>query len=958
LYFESLDIRGFGRLKTKVEFAKNKLNLVIADNEAGKSTLVDALLAAFYGIEMDNRKTSVKRPHYKHVQPWSNPDEFGLILNFVADGVPWRIERDFNSNSVKMIDRDSGKDLSSRYHKGRGVYRIGEELIGLSCSDFIKSFYLKQEDAAYMSKAGGLTSHVQKAASVANEGITSDHAIERLQQALLKCPLSPTPSSLNIDNTIKRLSSERDRLDDEIRSLDRRRSEIEPDCVRMSEIEANLTAANDDKEKHIHLMDRTELIELTIQLNNQAELRNKIDQLTERSSRLEEYAGFPEDKWEQLISLTTSYKEISHTATKLDEDINRVVEPLNELETESESYNDLQQITEQDLHEFEAAVSRLEDRRNRFITIRKEADQLSDQIQNEGYNKDEHENRKEIFQKLDHDEPQFIDEYSRKTEEEEQTYRTSRAARGAQQERRDRSLTANKHKRNTSKIVLIVAAAFAIAAGITLILSHGAWYGLLLGGICIITSAAGFMLRSFAMTPKSSEISTAEMELAVAVSKENEVQKKLEIMRGELEQIAETLGFSDGNELLNEYAEYKRIEEISEPLQRKEHDLEIALEYAMDAIKLVHPFFEKAGKELPKGADAVKTTQDLLERCRCSVSLSKKCLDLLSRKDRMSKDMTALQADKVANHQDIINILKLAGIDANQPPDDAVHAFRNALNNYRQYISITEEQLPRLNVELIPETNLSTKENRLTQLQNKLKGIDDADNQDHSMEFYREKVEKASEEIDSLNDERIEVSRRISAVYDQYQATYPGLIGKKEELDENIRRAESFHDEIELSISIMKDISHQVYGSWAAALSQETAPLLEALNPAYTDIRFNDDLSFTITDNRQGRSISSKELDTILSSGARDEVSLAARLGIARYLSRNSKETIPIVLDEPLATADDERFLNGMQFFLDPLSTSHQVLIMSCHEQRHLWLKKQLQELFKKKVHIVNIGSG
>lgn len=958
MYFESLDIYGFGCLRTSIKFTKGKLNLVIADNEAGKSTLVDVLLAAFYGIETDNRKTNTKRPQYKHVLPWSNPEKFGFILDFTAGDVFWRIERNFNNNSVKVIDRGNEKDLSNRYHKGHGKYHIGEDLIGLSCDDFLKSFYLKQEDSAYINKAGGLTSHVQKVASASDEGITSDIAIERLQQSLLKYPLSPSPSGLNIDNTLKRLTSDRELINDEIRALDRRRTEIESDCTRLGEIERDLKTVNREKEKYLHLADRTESEELTTQLDYQIEIRGKIELLNQKSKDLKIYSDFPANKWEQLISLETSYNDVLTSMAKIEEDIKtRVSEPLTELENESAGYEDLQLITEQNLHELEASVSRLDDRRSRFIKFRKERDQLCKQMQNNGYDKDEHDRRRDIFQQIDQNELQFINDYKKVTEEEEQIYRSSRAARGALQERKDRSLAANKRKRNVAKMVLVCAAAIAIAAGITLILSHGAWYGLLLGGLCIISTAVGFMLYNTAVAARSSELTTTEMELAIVTNKEKESQKKLEIMRGELEQITTELDFDDSDKLLTEFAEFRQIDELIKPLLNVEHDLDITLQYALEAITMVHPFFEKTGKELPEGADAINTIHDFLDRCRISLSLSKRIQSLLSLKEQMNADIEELQYEKESSYQGIKDILKLAAIKNDLTPSDAVISFREALDKYREYQSISEDKLPQLKREIISEDSLSIKAKRLTYLQSRLKKSDNLGIPDQSTEFYREKIENVSAKIDLLNEEKNEINRRISVVYDQYQATYPGLIEKKDELEEKLLRAESFRDEIEVSIKIMKEIAQQVYGSWAVALSEETAPLLEALNPAYTRIRFNDDLTFLITDKRQNKDISSQDLEDVLSSGARDEVFLAARLGIARYLSRNSKDTLPIVLDEPLAMADDERFLNGMKFFLDHLSNDHQVLIMSCHEQRHIWLKEQLPELFENKVHIVNIGS-
>ena len=146
MIFEALKVTGYGCLRGEYKFAPDKVNLAVADNETGKSTLVSAILAAFYGIVEDERVTRDPRPRRKNVLPWTKPEEFGVTLDFCVDKIHWRIQRDFNSGLVKLIDRDSVRDHTDEYYKGHGGYRIGEGIIGLSCADFLKSFFLIVSD--------------------------------------------------------------------------------------------------------------------------------------------------------------------------------------------------------------------------------------------------------------------------------------------------------------------------------------------------------------------------------------------------------------------------------------------------------------------------------------------------------------------------------------------------------------------------------------------------------------------------------------------------------------------------------------------------------------------------------------------------------------------------------------------------------------------------------------------
>ncbi|MFN3821913.1 MAG: ATP-binding protein, partial [bacterium] len=93
-----------------------------------------------------------------------------------------------------------------------------------------------------------------------------------------------------------------------------------------------------------------------------------------------------------------------------------------------------------------------------------------------------------------------------------------------------------------------------------------------------------------------------------------------------------------------------------------------------------------------------------------------------------------------------------------------------------------------------------------------------------------------------------------------------------------------------------------------------------------------------------------------LSVGAKEEIYLAARLAIARFITRGVSEPIPILLDEPLSSADDQKFRSGMKFFLEELSRHHQVIILTCHEERHQWLRGQAPDLFDDRVHLISLS--
>ena len=951
MFFESLNIHGFGRLRTSVNFVPDKLNLVIAENEAGKSTLVSAILAAFYGIEEDFRITSSRRPHLRNFLPWTDPETFGLTLDFVTDNVRYRIERNFHDRTVKLIDVQSAKDHSLEYHRGRNVYRIGEELIGLSCSDFLKSFYLKQEETIEIRDTRDLTSHVQRTATALEGGATSEEAIERLRLSLKKYPLSNHRNPITVETFLKRLNKDKDETSQTIDSLNRDRDGIEPICTQLSALERKLTSLEEIREANSRLGDKAEIKEHLRRLEMQESLKKEYQQLTTKADALKEFEHFPADRIEQLDKLSGRIEESTDKIERIRGDIeSKVVSPLKDIERELRSFKSLLKISGQDLQEFESALSRFEDRRSRYTELLDERDHIGEKLRSEGFDQEHFAWQQQVFDKLSDEELLFIDEFRVTYAEEEAGYREAQARREGL-ERQQVQIAEERSKRiSTSRVLFIIAAIIVIIGGMMMMASSG-WIAQIVVGMGVLTGASGAVVRSMAGSRKSTGLEGIETEFKKAIETEVEARRKLDGVSSDLDEIRVAAGITDSSELLSEYSLFEKMKDFAEPLNEADRAVERARNETADAVNRISPFFEKVDEKPPEESLVDDATRDLLERYRTVLKLKEEKQALATRREQMDEDLERLQKGHDSYRELAGEILEMGNITDTGSLDTAVEAFREAAGKHHELRSIMDDRLPRLERDLLPDDEIDPVMDRLAYLRDKIPAGGMEGDLEHSSDYYREQAEQASRRMNELNDERMELTRRISSVLDQYQSQHPGMRRHLSELDENIRQAETFQAEVETAISIMEEISGEVYRVWATALSEEAAPFLEALNPGYKDLKFDDNLSFTVVDRRLGKTILSKELEQTISVGAGDEIFLSARLGIASYLSRGAKEPLPVILDEPLATADDEKFLRGMKFFLGTLSRSHQVLILSCHGQRHRWLAEQIPELFRDRVH-------
>ena len=94
-----------------------------------------------------------------------------------------------------------------------------------------------------------------------------------------------------------------------------------------------------------------------------------------------------------------------------------------------------------------------------------------------------------------------------------------------------------------------------------------------------------------------------------------------------------------------------------------------------------------------------------------------------------------------------------------------------------------------------------------------------------------------------------------------------------------------------------------------------------------------------------------------LSAGARDQLYLAVRLAVSEFLSRG-KEPVPLLLDDVFATSDDDRLRAGMRALIESFGAGHQVLVTTCHRGRMDELKRADPELYRERVHWVDLRAG
>src|SRR5438309_17956 len=152
-----IQIEGFGSLQGMDLRFGPAMNLVVGPNEAGKSTLQEAIVTGLYGLHSSNsaRTTLVERAD--RWRPWQGGD-FGLALEFeLEDGSQLRVERDLDAETVRVTDIGTGADLSERFdHDAAGDVQLGRQLLGVSRDIYTNTACISRSEVMRLEDAGSI----------------------------------------------------------------------------------------------------------------------------------------------------------------------------------------------------------------------------------------------------------------------------------------------------------------------------------------------------------------------------------------------------------------------------------------------------------------------------------------------------------------------------------------------------------------------------------------------------------------------------------------------------------------------------------------------------------------------------------------------------------------------------------------------------------------------------------
>jgi len=138
--FLSLHLKGFGKFPKglNISFSPKSVNVVYGRNESGKSTLMDAIIGIFFGFEE-------KSDEDRYI-PWASYKDYGGLLEVEMEGSYFSVERDFTTNRVEVINKNTGEVIFQEEANPRSsgastarYNQILEQMLGFCGADVFKA---------------------------------------------------------------------------------------------------------------------------------------------------------------------------------------------------------------------------------------------------------------------------------------------------------------------------------------------------------------------------------------------------------------------------------------------------------------------------------------------------------------------------------------------------------------------------------------------------------------------------------------------------------------------------------------------------------------------------------------------------------------------------------------------------------------------------------------------------
>lgn len=987
-----LRVRGFGGL-TPGEYRFTDRTLVVESNATGKSTLVAAVRAALYGLEADRRRQKGFTDH-EAWRPWAG-SEYGLALTVETRDGCFTVERDFSRAGGELAVRDgAGLDVTSTFLAGRGRDRVGERLTGVEEAAFLRAaLAIDRSWGAFPGEepGGNLADLLGSVVSSDEGGGPASAALAACDEALRHYDGAMLKGTGLVDTEIQRLEQRLREIRDDREATTARHEEALVELARLAELRESLAGLDAALAEVRRRRLRAQAAALARARKARLELEAELAAARESAAGAAHLRNFPVGREAELASLAERCAQADEEARAQRRRLDEALRPELIL-----SESELAQIGEPGdgvTGDLAGGVGALLERRARWAQLRGERDALRERIVEEGEDLPLQEALRDGLARLSETERSFLGGQERLAFARiDLLARLDRDRRDTREAMAAWTAGARRHALGRGLAVALAGVALACVALALAPWPGGAplplprWPAVAVAvPVACVAAALAFRLHRRRDALLRRRVLQGSARLSALAQEQKALDGREAARRQRLAELAPALlGAARARELIADpddlavlygHHESFRIRHdawfrLGERLQEEEAEIDRL------RARLV-PFLPAGGEDIAAGEDAGASGAAALLQKELARRLRRE--QLVERRARAREAIAAAEraaAEHATRAQQACHraagVLAILPADCRLPgpPAAAAEAVRVSEEIERLAASfrgdpagvadwfaaraaeaanarrLLDETLPALERRLAEMPDPRETERRLAEVEGELAllaaaageadGARDAPPRELlTVDELVAKGEALLERRAALAAEIARLAGAVAEVEKERRAHLPELARRERELRGALGRAREFRAAVTLARDEIARLAGDVYARWAVQLDADAARLAAKLSPEIAGISFTPELDFTIT-LADGRRLEAARANRQLSSGARDQLMLAIRLALARFLARPG-EPLPLVLDDPFARWDDARFARGMAA-LGEDAAGHQVILLTCQAQRLRWL--------------------
>jgi hypothetical protein len=950
MWIERIELAGFGSVVgEKIEFASNKLNLLVEANEFGKSTMATAVWATLFdfpdghaAVNSPGAQTSQGRESMRPRAGAHLP--FQVSLWATVGDRQLKIVRDFAERSVQVYElKPTQSDVTAEFLGPQGEDEVGFKLTGMTRELFRSTCFVGQRelDEHTIGGAEDFASVFQGIADSSNSKHTAHGAIQCLEAALSHYP--HRGQRLKIDQVIHELEVEQKELKEKLAALELERQNLYEGLYKLNQLGDDFGAETGPTEIEVppetdtatlvlveELRDLDASIARAKQLEGRIfELQAQMDVLSTPQPALANLENRVREMWTKRDSLYAEHERLKGDPGGGNTEVDLLEAAF------QKKWRGLSEFTSQDAQALSLLVMRLSDLGRDLNALSSQKQEEVDRLTSSQVDLAKYESTKSALSALDPKDAGDVRSYhALMNAAKDQIVECERTV----VKHRASILEIEKQRQvMRGKDILIggsAAAGFVICAIAAFFFREMLPALLALGLMALAAAVAAvfFILRW--MKPeyyKKRDAEKLEAELEKSTALAQQLHSKIGSLEVKLESIARKAGVSGALLLVNMIEEksqsepkLKTIDQLGSEIATKESQRERAL----DELGM---FFKKAN--IPAGEISLERAKRLSEDVAQAVEEGRSIQTATWQQRQMLQQIGTMQGEIEDIERNLTSIFTDNGI-LELSLEDCFRTFERSIDAHYSSRNMAH-QIERLTEDCLGGAAFSDVSAYAAHLEQKANDLKIRISTQSSVKLISSQG-KDSHSSAERNDLLLKVRVAAKSLDDSYLPVLDRIENVSRELS-NARRSKL---SLELARNTLRKLSGETYENWSQKLNAIAGEVLGKLDLEFETLQFASDLSLLLKRRGDADTIDSSMFKERMSVGTREQLHWLARVVISRFLSRDNP--LPIILDEPFSESDDERFFRIMQFVVDVLTRDHQVIIFSCHRQRHQWLAEQL----------------